>query len=196
VLILALPPQVAHKLVPTLSVPTASSSAITIHYAWNADAMPTIATAPSGFDLIRTTATQISLSIRPAAHAWSHDPDFLAEYGWHQLRRMHPTLPETLPDYAIRREKLASHLPDFTAIPAQLAEDSRIILAGDWLDPSLPASIERAVATGAAAPRTPPTSASARSRSGASTASGMTTRPCIATSWPSSRKIHTRSGRS
>ncbi len=146
IVILATPPAFTGTLLPLPELP--GHSAITLHFAVEHR-------QPSGLhypidtpmDLLRFEEERIAATLRIADHAWAGDEALLAERIWQAIGQQFPALREhSLPDYAIRREKRAGHAVQ--ELPPISHDHGALILAGDWLNPRLPASLEAAAASG------------------------------------------------
>lgn len=149
IVILATPPALAQRLLPELQVPVQDQPSITLHYACAHHEPADSITYPldSPMDLLRYRAGQIAASIRLAGHCWASDPTWLAQHVWRSIQKQHPYLRDTpLPAYNIQREKRAGHA--LSALPAVPADHGRLLLAGDWLFPNLPATLEQAAHSG------------------------------------------------
>jgi uncharacterized protein with NAD-binding domain and iron-sulfur cluster len=93
---------------------------------------------------------RISVTISGADRFLQHTRDEIAKLIWHDVQRV-ADVPAELPPWQIVRERRAT----FAATPAQNAKrpGSRtawrnLVLAGDWTDTGLPATIESAVRSG------------------------------------------------
>jgi hypothetical protein len=147
IVILATPPAFTQQVVGG-SLPEQAHCAITMHFEVEhreAEGIAYPLEAP--MDLLRYRAGGISAGIRIADHTWHSDEDALAQRLWKAIGKRHPYLHETpLPDYTLWREKKAGHAVADT--PAIASDRGQILLAGDWLDPLTPASLEAAAASG------------------------------------------------
>jgi squalene-associated FAD-dependent desaturase len=153
--ILAAPPWVAAELLPGLTVPDAFEAICNLHFKYRAD--PGEAkfwgliggTAEWAFAKGEILSVTISAANR---HAETGNAE-LAAAVWAELAAaLH--LPEAIPEYRVVREKRAT----FAATPAQLGrrpktrtQHPNLMLAGDWTDTGLPATIEGAIRSGVAA---------------------------------------------
>ena len=152
-IILATPPQVTANFFPQLTLPTAQHSSITLHYM-----IPQITTDALEWvddpliDSIRYRPGSATLTIRVADGAWHRDAQHLAEYGWRVLQvRHHAWHEDALPKWSILREKYAGHRMDVQSLQrltVPMHPHPQCVLAGDWLDPAQPASLETAAASG------------------------------------------------
>jgi squalene-associated FAD-dependent desaturase len=150
--VLAVPPWVAAELLPGLSVPTAHSAIVNAHY---------LVTPPQGLapilGLIGGTAQwvfafsdRLSVTVSGADQLIDLDRESLARTLWKDVAGVHRLNPE-LPPWQIVKEKRAT----FAATPEQDAlrphaatEYANLVLAGDWTQTGLPATIEGAIRSG------------------------------------------------
>ncbi len=149
VVILTTPAHQAAQLIPSLRAGGESTPAITVHYAV-AHREPDGVCAPehAPVDMVRYSQGRISVMIRVATAVWHSDPDFLAARLWKWLTTQHPYLDAAMPEHAVWREKNASHAltPDHAPYIPPLPE--RLLVAGDWCEAHVPASLEHAAASG------------------------------------------------
>lgn len=148
VIILATPGYVTKTFVDGMDAPTMQHCAITFHFATEhreaVNSQRVLANAPA--DMVRYADGLISASIRLAGHAWNGDEEALAKRIWKSLRSMHAYL-GTMPEYEAWREKRAGHVPltEKLSVPNL---PQRCLLAGDWLDASMPGTLESAAKSG------------------------------------------------
>ena len=133
-----------------LGLPEAAQhSAITLHFAVAHDeaAERIIYPIDAPMDVVRFREGVISASLRIADYAWAGDEAMLAARIWKAIGTRVPALRDIpLPDYTSHREKQAGHaLRDEAPLAA---EYQGLILAGDWLDPLTPPTLEAAAASG------------------------------------------------
>ena len=149
VVILATPAGFTHALLPQLPAPLETHSAITLHFAVE-HGLPERVSVPEQpeIDLIRMQPGRISLTIRVGEDHWARDEEALIARLWRALQKLYPALkPIALPPHSIWRDKRAGHrIEARAAMPPELPP--RMLVAGDWLDASLPATLEHAAATG------------------------------------------------
>lgn len=148
VVMLATPPAFTQTLLPELALPTQPHSAITLHFHTEHQEAAGI-TYPDALpmDMLRYREGMISASSRVAEPLWHSDPELLAHRVWRGLQKAHHYLQGVaLPRYTVWREKRAGHT--VSEAPAVRPEQGALLLAGDWLDPSQPASLEAAAASG------------------------------------------------
>jgi squalene-associated FAD-dependent desaturase len=153
--ILAVPPWIALELLPNLTAPDAFEAIANLHFR---HALPP---GEAGFwGLINGTAEWafakgdiLSVTISAANRVADISNEDLAAKVWTDLATAF-ALPTAIPTYRVVREKRAT----FAATPAQLAKrpgtrtaNPLVMLAGDWTDTGLPATIEGAIRSGNAA---------------------------------------------
>ena len=152
IVVLATPPWVTGELLPDVPVPDEFSAIVNAHF--KIEPPPS---APGMLGLIGGTAEwvfafpdRISVTVSGADRLVDMGRDELAELLWRDVAKVHG-LPEALPPWQIVKEKRAT----FAATPAQAKKRAKaetrwknLVLAGDWTDTGLPATIEGAVRSG------------------------------------------------
>ncbi len=153
--VLAVPPWIAAELLPGLTVPDAFEAICNLHFRCKIDP------GEAGFWGFIGGTTEwafakgeiLSVTVSAANRYNEIDNVVLAETVWSELVTTFG-LTEGLPDHRVVREKRAT----FAATPAQLSrrpkpqtENKNLVLAGDWTDTGLPATIEGAIRSGNAA---------------------------------------------
>jgi squalene-associated FAD-dependent desaturase len=150
--VLAVPPWVAKDLVPTLKAPTDFRAIVNAHFR-----LPGPPGAPLILGVIGGTAEwvfcfhdRISVTVSAAEAIVDRDREELARLLWSDVVRALDMVAE-LPPWQIVKEKRAT----FAATPAQDALRPaaatgwrNLVLAGDWTQTGLPATIEGAVRSG------------------------------------------------
>jgi squalene-associated FAD-dependent desaturase len=150
--VLAVPPWVATELVPDLVVPDQFESICNIHFRHR------MAPGVAGFwgligglaEWVFAKQEVLSVTIS-AANRYADIPnETLVEKVWTELSRAFE-LPATIPPHRVLWEKRAT----FLTTPEQLAKrpktrtaNPNLVLAGDWTDTGLPATIEGAIRSG------------------------------------------------
>lgn len=149
VLILATPSYVTQAWLPELPLAAPMYPAITLHFACaHRETVGSIAWPEDApMDLLRFDDGRIGAMLRLAEHAWQGDADLFAQRCWKFLQTRYAYLrDEAMPEYALWREKRAGHA--VTDAPPVPHDHGRMLLAGDWLDPTRPATLEAAALHG------------------------------------------------
>jgi len=150
--VLAVPPTVAASLIPGLSVPTEFSGIVNAHFKFQHPSQgPAMLGAVNGtVEWLFVFPDRLSVTISGANRLMDADREGLAQKIWYEVTRM-LGISAPLPPWQIVRERRAT----FAATPAQdamrpPAETSlaNLVLAGDWTQTGLPATIEGAVRSG------------------------------------------------
>ncbi|RXF70274.1 hydroxysqualene dehydroxylase HpnE [Hansschlegelia zhihuaiae] len=155
--VLAVPPWVAAALLPGLTVPDEHRAIVNAHFAYRppAEAPRMIGVIGGDAEWIFAFDDRISVTVSAADRLIDVDREQLARRFWADIAAVHG-LPVALPPWQIVKEKRAT----FAATPAQDARRPpaatrwrNLILAGDWTQTGLPATIEGALRSGATAAR-------------------------------------------
>ncbi len=150
--ILAVPPWVASELVPGLATPDHFCPIVNAHFKIAAPpgAPPMLGVIGGTAQWIFSFADRISVTISAADAVVDTDREQLARSIWGDICAALP-LSEPLPPWQIVKEKRAT----FAATPEQVARRpqartrwSNLVLAGDWTQTGLPATIEGAIRSG------------------------------------------------
>ncbi|HEY2884855.1 MAG TPA: hydroxysqualene dehydroxylase HpnE [Rhizomicrobium sp.] len=157
VVILAVPPWVAMELVPGLVAPNAHCAIVNAHFRIAPPAGVPLMTGVIGGSAqwIFAFPDRISITVSGADAIVEKDREELARAFWSDVARV-LDLPPVLPPWQIVKERRAT----FAATPEQAALRPRaitrwrnLLLAGDWTDTGLPATLEGAVRSGQKAAR-------------------------------------------
>ena len=150
--VLAVPAPVAASLVPQLTAPSEFRAIVNAHFR---------IAAPPGFPAILAVVNgtvewlfafegRLSVTISGADRLIDTDREMLAHDLWGEVARL-TGLPATLPAWQIVKERRAT----FAALPAEEAKRPpaetcwpNLVLAGDWTQTGLPATIEGAIRSG------------------------------------------------
>ena len=150
--VLATPPWVTRDLVPKLSVPDEFHAIVNGHFkiAPPAGAEPMLGVTGGTAEWVFAFADRISVTVSAADAIVDQEREALATLLWRDVAKAHK-LSAALPPWQIVKEKRAT----FAATPQQVAKRPKVetswrnlLLAGDWIDTGLPATIESAVRSG------------------------------------------------
>jgi squalene-associated FAD-dependent desaturase len=150
--ILAVPPYAAATLLPDLEVPREFRAIVNAHFriAPPADLPPILGVLNATVQWIFSFPGRVSVTISAGDRLIDTPREELARTIWDEVARV-TGLPAPLPPWQIVRERRAT----FAATPAQDAKRPRamtswpnLVLAGDWTDTGLPATIEGAIRSG------------------------------------------------
>jgi squalene-associated FAD-dependent desaturase len=151
-IILAVPPYAAASLVGGLDVPTEFRAIVNAHFRIDppADQPPILGVLNGTVQWIFAFPGRLSVTISAGDRLIDRAREELAKTIWDEVARV-TGLPAALPPWQIVRERRAT----FAATPAQDAKRPgartawrNLILAGDWTDTGLPATIEGAIRSG------------------------------------------------
>jgi squalene-associated FAD-dependent desaturase len=154
--ILAVPPAVAARLVPSLVVPDDFAPIVNAHYRCPAPpGMPAFLGIVGGTaEWVFVKREVVSVTVSAADRLVDCPAEELARSLWHDVARALEMPADALPPCRIVKERRAT----FRATPAQLARRpptetrwNNLHLAGDYVDTGLPGTIEGAVCSGVAA---------------------------------------------
>ena len=150
--ILAVPPYVAKKLLPDLTVPTAFRGIVNAHFRTDppAGTPPMLGVINGTVEWIFALPGRMSVTISSADRLFQMPREELAQTIWNEVAAV-TGLSATLPPMQIVRERRAT----FAATPEQNALRPKaetawtnLFLAGDWTATGLPATLESAVRSG------------------------------------------------
>jgi squalene-associated FAD-dependent desaturase len=152
VVILAVPPYAAAALVKDLKVPTEFRAIVNAHFRIDppADAPAILGVLNGMVEWVFTFPGRVSVTISAGDRLLDTARDVLAKAIWAEVAAV-TGLPTALPPWQIVRERRAT----FAATPAQDAKRpgartrwNNLVLAGDWTDTGLPATIEGSIRSG------------------------------------------------
>jgi squalene-associated FAD-dependent desaturase len=150
--ILAVPPYIAASLVRELTVPTEFRAIVNAHFRIEPPAAlpPILGVLNATVQWIFAFPGRVSVTISAGDRLIDTPREDLARTIWGEVARL-TGLPQELPPWQIVRERRAT----FAATPAQDARRPgaatrwrNLVLAGDWTDTGLPATIEGAIRSG------------------------------------------------
>jgi hydroxysqualene dehydroxylase len=150
--ILAVPPYAAASLLPGLTVPTEFRAIVNAHFRIEPPAeMPPILGVLNGIvEWVFAFPGRLSVTISAGDRHIDMARDVLAKMIWSEIASV-TGLPAAPPPWQIVRERRAT----FAATPAQdarrpgaVTQWRNLLLAGDWTDTGLPATIEGAIRSG------------------------------------------------
>jgi len=157
IVVLAVPPWSASVLLPGLRAPNAFRPIVNLHFRLPAPPPGGGLTAPLGLlggtaEWLFTRGDVASVTISAADHVVYLPPETLIEQVWPEVvRALHLPSGMPVPPAQVIKEKRAT----FAQIPDQVARRpgprgpfANLVLAGDWTDTGLPATIEGAVRSG------------------------------------------------
>jgi hydroxysqualene dehydroxylase len=154
--VLATPPWTAAELSPGLTVPDAFAPIVNVHFRVNGALGPLASTPVLGLVggtaqwlFLRDDVVSVTVS---AAHALAERPaPDIAAIVWPEVARALDRAPDDMPPVRVVKERRAT----FLASPAQIARRPapqtslrNLVLAGDYTDTGLPATIEGAIRSG------------------------------------------------
>jgi squalene-associated FAD-dependent desaturase len=151
-IVLAVPPWVAQELVPGLAAPDEFRAIVNGHFRITPPPglEPMVGLIGGTVEWIFAFPDRISVTVSGADRLLDVDRQTLAEQLWADVAKVH-NLPSELPPWQVLKERRAT----FAATPDQARKrpDARtawtnLILAGDWTDTGLPATIEGALRSG------------------------------------------------
>jgi squalene-associated FAD-dependent desaturase len=150
--ILAVPPAVAADLIPDLRTPREFRAIVNAHFRIDPPATlaPIIGVVNGIIEWLFAFSHRLSVTISCADRLLDVPRETLAQKIWHEVATV-AGLPKAMPPWQIVRERRAT----FAATPAENAKRpgattawSNLVLAGDWTNTGLPATIEGAIRSG------------------------------------------------
>ncbi|HEV2549418.1 MAG TPA: hydroxysqualene dehydroxylase HpnE [Stellaceae bacterium] len=154
--VIAVPPTVATRVVPGLTAPDAFRPIVNAHFRVTApdDTPLFIGVIGGATQWVFRKPGVLSVTISAANGLVDAPAQELAQLIWPEVQRAYDLPVGPLPPWQIVKEKRAT----FAATPAQLSRRPKtdtnwenLVLAGDWTDTGLPATIEGAIRSGFAA---------------------------------------------
>jgi len=150
--VLAVPPWVAKELVPDLTVPTEFCAIVNAHFRFPAPkgAPPIMGVIGGMVEWIFAFEDRISVTVSGADAIVDRDREDLARTLWDEVCRA-LRITANLPAWQVVKEKRATFAAtpqeDMKRPPAK-TKWRNLMLAGDWTDTGLPATLEGAIRSG------------------------------------------------
>ena len=150
--ILAVPPVVAADLVPALTTPAEFRAIVNAHFRVEPPAglAPIIGVVNGTVEWLFAFPDRLSITISAADRLLDVPREALARKIWDEVAAI-TALPKALPPWQIVRERRATFeaTPEQNTLrPGAVTSFKNLVLAGDWTDTGLPATIEGAVRSG------------------------------------------------
>lgn len=157
IVILAVPPWVASEMVPGIATPTEFCAIVNAHFRTFPPAGTPLMTGVIGgtAEWIFAFPDRISITVSGADAIVDKEREELARLFWSDVANVFD-LPQTLPPWQIVKERRATFAatPEQNALrPKTATRWGNLLLAGDWTDTGLPATIEGAIRSGHKAAR-------------------------------------------
>lgn len=158
-IVLAVPPANCRKLLPGIVVPDEFRTILNAHFAFDGGpSEPEFIGLLGGISQwIFHRRKVISVTVSAADPLLDSDPAELAEKVWGEVSKALRISASGLPPWRLVREKRATIAQTPAQVrlrPATRTRFSQVVLAGDWTDTGIPATIEGAVRSGRAAAET------------------------------------------
>jgi squalene-associated FAD-dependent desaturase len=150
--VLATPPWVTAELLPGITVPDRHSAIVNAHFLYTPPpgTPPIMGVVGGTVEWIFAFEDRFSITISGADRLVDQDRESLAQTLWHDVSAVYG-LKATLPPWQIVKEKratFAASVEQAAKRPAATTVWRNLLLAGDWTDTGLPATIEGAVRSG------------------------------------------------
>jgi len=159
VIILAVTPNVASKIIPSLKVPKKTNCILNIHFKLN-EKYKKIKFPENSFfigviggtaDWIFKKKNILSITVSAANYLNNLGDEKISRIVWEDVKKTFNLNAIKKPKYKIIREKMATFVQSPEEIfrkPKMHTKYKNIFLAGDWVDTGLPATIEGAITSG------------------------------------------------
>jgi squalene-associated FAD-dependent desaturase len=157
--VLAVPPTHAVELVPGLSAPIGSRAIVNVHFRLSQpphgpDGLPFLGIIGGTAQWLFLRGEIVSVTVSAAESLVERPAEEIATLTWADVARALELDPEPLPPCRVVKERRATfaQTPDELARrPGTRTHIANLLLAGDWTDTGLPATIEGAIRSGFAA---------------------------------------------
>jgi len=154
--ILAVPPWIATALLPDLTAPTEFEAILNIHFRTDADPGPAgfIGLVGGTSEWVFVKQGHVSVTISAANHMVDQPAEAIAAAVWPDVRtalRLPGTAADAMPPWRVvkeRRATFAATAEQDRRRPAARIGLRNLVLAGDWTQTGLPATIEGAIRSG------------------------------------------------
>jgi hydroxysqualene dehydroxylase len=158
IVILAVPAAVAARLVPALTVPDHYSPIVNAHFRCNApeDTPFVVGVIGGTAEWIFRKRGVLSVTVSAADRIVDRTASELSELFWQDVALAYRLPPHPVPQMRIVKERRATFLASPEQLkrrPGQATGWSNLVLAGDYVDTELPATIEGAIRSGSTAAR-------------------------------------------
>jgi squalene-associated FAD-dependent desaturase len=149
--IVAVPPNLASRLLPGLTMPTEFRAIANVHYKIDAPGVPVMTGVVHGTtQWLFAYPGRLSVTISAADALMQQPREELAREVWREVAQVAGLAPD-LPPWQVVRERRATIAtdPQQDALrPDALTAWTNVVLAGDWTDTGLPPTIESAIRSG------------------------------------------------
>ena len=154
--VLAVPPDVCGALLPECSAPTRSNPILNAHYLleepvelpWG---MPFVGLTGTEAQWLFARGPSVSVTVSAANRLIDRSSDDLADFLWTEIASVLRRGPNPVPPCRIikeRRATIAQTPAEIARRPATRTAIGNLLLAGDWTDTGLPATIEGSIKSG------------------------------------------------
>ena len=154
IVIFALPAEAVSQLLP-VSAPQAYNQILNIHFAYDTAQLPPhiigITNSPAQWVFVKEGIIATTTSDFEHSELYKKTPQRKAEIVWHDVARALELPASPVPAHRIVTEKRATYAAtpeELVRRPAMSTAYRNLLLAGDWIDSPLPATIEAAIASG------------------------------------------------
>jgi len=158
-IVLAVTPNIASKILPNLKSPAKTNCIINIHFKLNQkykeiklpDGSFFIGVIGGIVDWIFKKRNILSITISAANNLNNLDNEKISKIVWEDVKKIFNLNTIKKPKYKIIREKMATFVQSPEEIlrkPKMHTKYKNVFLAGDWIDTGLPATIEGAITSG------------------------------------------------